>query len=55
MTAHVGKVVGKEHTHPLLVGVQTCIATMEISVMVPQEDANQSTPRSRYTALGHLP
>ena len=46
MTAHADKDVGKENTHPLLVGVQTCIATMEISVVVPQEDANQATSRS---------
>ena len=30
----------KRNTHLLLVGVQTCIATMEISVVVPQEDVN---------------
>lgn len=30
----------KGSTHPLLVGVQTCPATMEISVVVLQEDGN---------------
>lgn len=29
-----------ENTPPLLVGIQTCIATVEISVAVPQKDGN---------------
>lgn len=49
------KLRSKERAHPLLVGVQTCRVIMEISMTVPQEDGNQSTVRSRYTALGHIP
>jgi hypothetical protein len=30
----------KQNTHPLVLGVQTCIATMEISVVVLQKDGN---------------
>ena len=36
---------------PLLVGVQTCTAIMEISVMVPQEGSNQATSRTGYTSF----
>ena len=45
----------KENTHPLLMGVQTCTVTMEISVAVHQKDTNQSTLRPSYTTLGHIP
>lgn len=30
----------KENNPKLLVGVQTCLATMEASVVIPQEDGN---------------
>ena len=33
----------KGNTHPLLVGVETCIATVVISETVPQKNENQST------------
>jgi hypothetical protein len=33
-------------SHPLLVGVQICIVTVEISIVVPLKDRNQSTSRS---------
>ena len=36
-------------------GVQTCTATMEISMTFLQKDRNQSTSRSRLTALGNIP
>ena len=38
--------------HPLGLGMQTCTATMEISVVFPQEAGNS---RSIYTVLGHKP
>ena len=38
------------NTHPLLVGVQTCIIIMEISMVVPQEDRNPA-----ILGLGHIP
>lgn len=33
--------------------VQTCIATMEISVVAPQETGNRSTLKPSYTTPGH--
>lgn len=44
-----------ENTHSLLVGLQTYIATVEISVGIAQKDENQSTSRSSYTTLDHIP
>ena len=44
----------KENTHPLLVGVCVCIVTMEISVVVPQKNINQSFSRSSYSTLGPI-
>jgi hypothetical protein len=41
--------------HPLLVGVETCTDTMEISVAFTQEDENISTARTSYNTLGHKP
>jgi hypothetical protein len=45
----------KGNIHPLLVGVQTCTVTMEISVVIPQEAGSRSTSRSSYTTLGYIP
>jgi hypothetical protein len=39
---------------PLLVGVQTCIATMEINMVVPHEIWNVSTLILIYISLGHI-
>jgi hypothetical protein len=41
--------------YPSLVGMQTCIVSMEISVMVSWEDRNKSTSKSIYTTLGYMP
>ena len=41
-------------TLPLLVGVQTCTATMGVSVAVPQKDENQSISRSSKPTLRHI-
>ena len=35
------------------VGIETCIAAVEISMVVCQKAGNRSTSRSRYAALGH--
>ena len=40
MAAHAGEGVGKGNTHPLLLGLQTYIATMKVSVAVLQEGGN---------------
>lgn len=51
----LAKIWGKGKTHPLVMGIQTCIAIMEISVVVPQKAGNSCTSRSRYTTLGRIP
>ena len=43
------------NTHPLLVGMQTCAATVEISVAVSQEIGRQPTSGSSNTTLGNIP
>lgn len=45
----------KENTPQLLVGVQTCTATMGINMVVPQKSGNQSASRPSYNTLGHIP
>jgi hypothetical protein len=45
----------KGNTYPLLAGGQTCTAHMEISMLGPQEDGNQSTSRSSHTILEPVP
>ena len=40
---------------PLLVGLQTGIATLEINLEVPQKIENRSTIRPRNTTLGNIP
>jgi hypothetical protein len=43
------------NTPPLLVGVQTCIATLEIDPVVSQKFENSSTSRLSYTTLVYIP
>ena len=43
------------NTHPLLVGMQTCAANLEISVAVSQKIENQPTSGPIYTTLGNIP
>lgn len=45
----------KANTHPLLVGIQTCKATMEFSVAVPRQDENQPTSRLAVPLLDIFP
>ena len=49
MTAQVGEDVVQGNTHPLLMGVQICIATMEINTVVPRDIRNLSTSSPIYT------
>ena len=43
------------NTHPLLVGMQTCAATLEINMAASQKIGNQSNPRPRNNTVGHIP
>ena len=45
----------KGNTPPLLVGVQTFPATLEVSVVIPQKTGDQPTTSLSCTALGHIP
>ena len=47
--------LNKGSTPPLLVGVQTYTAALEISMAVSQEIGNQLTSRLSNTTLGHIP
>jgi hypothetical protein len=45
----------KGNIHLLLMGVQVYTATVDISVVVPQEEENLSTIRYTYDILGNIP
>jgi hypothetical protein len=45
----------KRNTPPLLVGLRSGTATLEINLEVPQKIGNRSTLRPRYTTLGNIP
>ena len=45
----------KGSSPPLLVGMQTCINTLEISMAVSQKIENQPTARPSNTTVGHIP
>ena len=45
----------KGNTPPLLVGVQTCTATLEISMVISQKITKQPTSRPSETAFGYIP
>ena len=57
MEAYAGEEVEqrKKNTLLLLMGVQTCTATMEINMAIPQKIESLSTSRPIYTTLGHIP
>jgi hypothetical protein len=44
----------KRNTPPLLVGLQACTATLEISLAVPQKIGHSTTGGSRNTSPGHI-
>ena len=44
----------KRNTPPLLVGLQACTTTLEISLVVPQKIGHSTTRTSRNTSPGHI-
>ena len=46
---------GKGNAPPLLMGVQTCTATLEISVTISQKIRKQSTSRPSNITFGYIP
>jgi hypothetical protein len=54
-TAHACKDVEQWNTPSLLVGMQTCTTTLEISLMVSAKVGNSSNLKSSYTIPGHIP
>jgi hypothetical protein len=54
VTAHAIKDV-EQGKHSLLVGVQTCVTTLEINLGVSRKLENSSTSRPIYTSLEHIP
>ena len=51
----VERMWSKGNTPPLLVGVQTWIAALKISMAISQKIRSESTSRSSNTILGHIP
>jgi hypothetical protein len=45
----------KRNTPPLLVGLQACTTTLEISLVVPQKIGHNTTRGSSSTSSGHIP
>jgi hypothetical protein len=45
----------KRNTPPLLVGLQACTTTLEISLAVHQKIGHSTTRRSSNTSTGHIP
>jgi hypothetical protein len=45
----------KRNTPPLLVGLQACTTTLEISPAVPQKIEHSTSGRSSNTYPGHIP
>ena len=44
----------KENTHLVLVEAQTCAYTLQILVVVPEENENQSTSKSSYVTQAYI-
>jgi hypothetical protein len=44
----------KRNTRPLLVGLQACTTTLEISLVVPQKVGHSTTGGSNNTSPGHI-
>ena len=49
------RIWSKGNTHPLLVGMQTCTTTLEISMTVSQKIGNQPTACPSNTTLEYKP
>ena len=54
MTVLVGEGMGNGKAYLLLVGIQTCRATVEINGTVTQGAGNRSTSNSNITILRHI-
>jgi hypothetical protein len=50
----LAKMWRKRNTLPLLVGLQACTTTLEISLVLPQKIGNSTTERSCYISPGHI-
>jgi hypothetical protein len=48
------KITKESSTPPLLVGVQACTTTLEISLAVPQKTGHSTTGGSSNTSPGHI-
>ena len=44
----------KRNTPPLLVGLQACITTLEVSLVVPQKIGHSTARGTRNTSLGYI-
>lgn len=55
MIACAGEDVTQRNTLPLLVGLKTYIDTIKINMVFPQKVTNQSTSKSNYSTLRHIP
>ena len=51
VTTYAGEDVDQMDHSPLLLGVQTCTTIMEISIVVPQNTGNPSTPQHPTISL----
>ena len=50
----LGRLWSKRNTPPLLMGVQNCTTTLEITFEVSPKTGNSSTSRSSYTTPGPI-
>lgn len=55
MTVHAGEDVEQGNVPPLLMGVQTYTATIEINKAFPQKIVNKSISRPSYNTLDYIP
>lgn len=55
MKAYVGEDVKLGEHSFIVVGVKTCIATLEVSMAISQKVWNQSTSGSSNTTFGYIP
>lgn len=51
----LARMQSNNNINTLLMGIETCIATMKISVVVAQGAESRCASRSSYTHLGHIP
>lgn len=51
----LARMQSNNNINTLLMGIETCIATVKISVVVAQEAESKCASRPTYTYLGHIP